>query len=324
MNSKTLRIAGMSCERCAKVVESALGALTGADVQACRERGTVRVKAPEGSRPPRSRAALGGDDREAALVRAMEGLLALLRALDESEPRGGSATASPEDVKALIAYFESMGECRNERQFLDKAFARFVDERVAAELLARGLQPQVREATILYSDIEGFTTLSERLEPERVIALLNEYFTVVAQPIREQGGVITQFQGDAMLVSFNLPMADPAHATHAVRAAVGMQALLEGRRFGEGLALKTRIGINTGLCVGGAVGTEDRLSYTVHGDEVNVAARLQELNKHYDSRILVSERTAKLAGADFQFERVGEVPIRGRESPVTLYRVAKV
>ncbi len=198
-----------------------------------------------------------------------------------------------------------------------------VVRRVRASEEVKAGQGEVGEATIFFTDIEGFTRLSESLTPEQLIQTLNEYFAVVAEPIERHGGVINQFQGDAILASFNLPEAHPDHAANAVRAAIEIQQLLKQRRFGQGLQLRSRIGINTGDCVGGLVGTGKRLNYTVHGDDVNLAARLEALNKEYGTRIIVAERTCELAGRDrFPFKHLGEVQVRGRSRPTVIYTIA--
>ncbi len=190
----------------------------------------------------------------------------------------------------------------------------------SAEQRVEAGQAETGQATIFFTDIEGFTTISESLSPQQLIATLNEYFTVVVQPIERQGGVINQFQGDAILASFNLPEAHPDHAANAVRAAIEIQAALERHTFGNGITLKSRIGINTGVVVGGLVGTGDRLGYTVHGDDVNLAARLEQLNKEYGTRVLISESTCEMAGWDrFPFKRIGEVQVRGRKTPTIIY-----
>jgi adenylate cyclase len=189
----------------------------------------------------------------------------------------------------------------------------------------RAGQGEVREATILFTDIEGFTTISENLTPAELIAVLNEYFAVVSKPIDEHGGVINQFQGDAILATFNMPETLPDHAAEAVRAALAIQAALHNRKFGEGIDLRSRVGINSGEIVGGLVGSGDRLGYTVHGDEVNLAARLEQLNKDYGTRIIVSQRTRELAGPDaFQFEQLGTTMVRGRKQPVVVWTVTEV
>ena len=203
--------------------------------------------------------------------------------------------------------------------------SRFVPSQVVRQVqtsedeVAAG-QGEVREATILFTDLEGFSTLSEQVTPPEIIATLNEYFSVVAAPIEKYGGVINQFQGDAILASFNLPEADPDHAGKAIEAALEIQKVLGEHSFASGLELRSRIGINSGEVVGGLVGTAERLNYTVHGDDVNLAARLEQLNKEHNTRILVSERTLELAGRDrFKSRRIGTLATRGRTAPTVVY-----
>lgn len=208
-----------------------------------------------------------------------------------------------------------------------QGLARFVPSQVVRQIrlsdqeVAAG-QGEVREATILFTDLEGFSTLSEQVTPPEIIETLNEYFSVVAAPIERRGGVINQFQGDAILASFNLPEADPDHAARAIEAALEIQNVLEGRTFGSGLKLRSRIGINSGEVVGGLVGTAERFNYTVHGDDVNLAARLEQLNKDHQTRILISERTRDLAGQErFNYRRIGTAVARGRKTPTVIYAV---
>ena len=206
-----------------------------------------------------------------------------------------------------------------------RELSKFVPDEVARQAKAgeermQAGQGEVREATILFTDIEGFTTISEAMTPTELIATLNDYFAVVSKPINEHGGVINQFQGDAILATFNLPETLPDHAAHAVRAALAMQEALKSTRFGDGIVLRSRIGINSGEIVGGLVGSGDRLGYTVHGDDVNLAARLEQLNKDYETRIIVSQRTYELADpAQFNFRQLGSTTVRGRQAPVVIY-----
>ena len=205
--------------------------------------------------------------------------------------------------------------------------SRFVPSEVVAEIKASEAEVEagageVRETTIFFSDLQGFTTLSEGMSPVELISTLNEYFAAVTEPIVRHGGAINQYQGDGILATFNLPGALDDHAACAVRAAIEIQRVLASRTFGAGLRLTSRVGINTGVVVGGLVGAEDRLGYTVHGDDVNLAARLEALNKEHGTRIIVSERTRELAGPErFAFEALGTVTVRGRSRPVTVYSI---
>ncbi len=258
-----------------------------------------------------------------SLTRPLSTLLASMRQVGRGDLRARAPVVSDDEVGALALGFNAMAEGLQERAFVRDTLGKFVPESIAAAVLKdKGIvRPQVREATVLFTDIERFTAIAEGLSPEQVIAMLNEYFAAAAGPIHEHGGVITQFQGDAILASFNLPLDDPDHAANAVRAALGIQRALAGRGFGKGVALHTRIGINSGSVVGGTVGDGDRLGYTVHGDAVNLAARLEQLNKRYGSRVLVARRTVELAGGNFDFRRIGEVAIPGHAAPVTVYEL---
>jgi len=179
---------------------------------------------------------------------------------------------------------------------------------------------EVNETTILFTDIEGFTSISESLSPVELIEALNKYFTAIAGPIEEFGGVITQFQGDAVLATFNAPRPDPNHANNAIRAAISIQRTLKNKTFGKNVPFNTRIGINSGMVVGGLVGSGDRVAYTVHGDNVNMAARLEALNKEYGTRIIVSENTFGLLPKDaYPFRALGAVAVRGLVKPISIY-----
>ena len=170
-----------------------------------------------------------------------------------------------------------------------KDLSRFVPSEIVKQMQssADGIvvgQGELKQTTILFADLEGFTSLSERLSPTDLIKTLNEYFAAVVEPIERFGGTVTQFQGDAIMASFNQPRPDNDHAANALHAAVEIQRILGKQTFGDGLRLRSRIGINSGVVVGGLVGTPDRLGYTVHGDDVNLAARLEQLNKDYGHR----------------------------------------
>ena len=227
------------------------------------------------------------------------------------------------ELDSAGAAFNEMVEGLCEREMIRETFDKYVPQSIAGAILEdRGiLQPQTKLATILFTDIVGFSRIAEIMAPEQLIAMLNDYFSVVIGPIERNGGVIHQFQGDAILATYNLPVEDPEHAAKAVRTSIEIQQVLAEYTFAGGVQLVTRVGINTGTLVGGTVGAGGRLGYTVHGDNVNLAAQIEQLNKKYDSRILVSQSTVDMAGAAFTFERIGEVTIRGRLRSVVIYRV---
>lgn len=207
--------------------------------------------------------------------------------------------------------------------FVSEIFGKYVPGAVAEALIAKrgGLEPEQRTATVLYTDIEDFTRLAESMSPGDLIAMLNEYFDTLARAIAEHRGVINQFQGDAILATFNVPIEDSAHASNAVRAAACIQAACGARSF-AGVRLRTRIGINTGEVVAGSVGASDRLNYTVHGDAVNLAARLEQLNKQFGTCVLVAASTAEQAAGQFRFDGLGPITVRGRREPVEVFALS--
>ncbi len=204
--------------------------------------------------------------------------------------------------------------------------SRFVSTEVAERITSadRAIQPgdgESKVATVLFTDIEGFSTISEKLNPQELAQMLNEYFGAMSDVIAKHGGVITQYQGDLMLVTFNAVSQDEDHAANALRTAIGIQEVVNSRTFGKGAALKTRCGINSGEIIVGAIGTKDMLVFTVHGDNVNIAARLEQLNKEHGTYIMAGENTVEICGDEFGFEPICEVVVRGREAPTKVYTV---
>lgn len=208
--------------------------------------------------------------------------------------------------------------------------SRFVSREVAEHITSAdvAIQPgdgESKIATVMFTDIEGFSTISETLSPQELAGMLNEYFSALSEVIYEHGGIISQFIGDMLVITYNAASPNEDHANNAIRTAMGIQDVTNKRTFGQGktggATLKTRCGINTGDIVVGAVGTEDRLVFTVHGDNVNIAARLEPLNKEYGTYILAGENTVKACRGGNNFEPVGEVTVRGRATPTKIFTV---
>ena len=217
--------------------------------------------------------------------------------------------------------FNQMVSSLHEGAVIRATLGRFVPERVAQSLLSDGgqLDALQTEATVLFCDVEGFTALTEVVGPSGIMALLNEYFEDMVSILERYNGVVTQFQGDAILATFNVPVTDPDHASHALAAALEIRRCVHERTF-FGQKLQNRIGVSTGSLIAGAVGASGRLSYTVHGDAVNLAARLEALNKELGTRILVSQHTRDLVSG-FDLKPVGEIAVRGQSRTVELYEL---
>jgi len=171
-----------------------------------------------------------------------------------------------------------------------------------------------KEISILFSDIAGFTPFSEKLTPEELVSKLNEYLTVMTEIILKHGGTLDKYIGDAIMAFWGAPLEISDHASRATKAALEMQAAID--RFPE---LATRIGIHTGSAVVGNIGSEQRFNYTAMGDVVNLASRLEGLNKYFGTRVLVSESTKKHLGADTICKRLGMVRVKGRLEPIDIF-----
>lgn len=230
----------------------------------------------------------------------------------------------PLERTLLDARVHACIEKRQLRKTVIEQLGRYVPESVAEGIIRdhRTLEPKRILATILFSDIEDFTGIAERHSPEHVFRMLNEYFPALVDPIMRHGGVVNQFQGDAMLVTFNVPSEDPMHADNAVRAALAIQKVVNEQTF-AGVSVRTRVGINTGPVIAGNVGSGNRYTYTVHGDAVNSAARLERLNKEFKTYTLISASTVERLHGHYDLVDIGQVKIRGKQEAVSVFTLGQ-
>jgi class 3 adenylate cyclase len=261
-----------------------------------------------------------------SFMRPLHTLSGAMTRVAEGDLTVRAPVTSNDEVGEVTGRFNKMVEGLRERERIRETFGRYVDESVAAAILKGdgngALAGETGEATILFTDIEGFTSIAEVLPPHRMVAALNEYLETVLAPIKAHSGVVNTFIGDGLFASFNMPLACEGHAVAAVRAAIDIQRAVGSRTFGpDGIALATRIGINTGRVIGGSVGAGERMSFTLLGDAVNLAARLEQLNKDHGTRILVSDSTREACGDSFVFRGLGEVPVRGRSELAAVYAI---
>jgi adenylate cyclase len=193
---------------------------------------------------------------------------------------------------------------------------------------AASLSGERRTVSVLFSDLRGFTTLAEGLPAETVAAHLNEYFDAMTGAILAHRGMINDFVGDAIMATFGAPVADPEHALHAVRSAVAMERRLHelNRRWkAEGRpVLRMGVAVHTGEVFAGNVGGSARLKYAVVGDPVNVAARLEGLNKKFGTILLITEATRMALGDHVEVKDRGAVRLRGRSVPLRVHEVLGV
>jgi adenylate cyclase len=222
-----------------------------------------------------------------------------------------------------FALHEYLRERRSREQAV-QLFSRFVNPHVVQELVAHGglsRAGESRQITILFSDIRGFTTLSEKRTPQQVVDLLNRYFTLQVEVVFRHGGSLDKFIGDCIMAFWGAPLDDPEHARHAVEAALEMGEVLQRfkHELGEADAsFDVGIGIHTGPAVVGLIGSDQRREYTAIGDTVNLGSRIEGLTKGV-SRILVSRETMAACGDAFEFKSYGSFKVKGREQEVELF-----
>ncbi|MDR1894531.1 MAG: CHASE2 domain-containing protein [Spirochaetales bacterium] len=232
-------------------------------------------------------------------------------------------------AREIISYSGS----EKEKRFYRKAFATYTSEAVADQIARNPALLQLggtkREMSAIFTDIQGFSTISEKLTPEELVRLLNHYLTAMSDVILEELGTIDKYEGDAIIAFFGAPLEQPDHALRACRAALSMKRIereLNKTVVTENLSpapLLTRIGLNTGDMVAGNMGTEKKMNYTIMGDAVNLAARLEGVNKQYGTWILMSETTAAETGDAFLLRRLDRVRVVGKSRPVQLFELVE-
>jgi adenylate cyclase len=214
-----------------------------------------------------------------------------------------------------------------QKRYLKSAFRQYLSPTVIEQLIAHPerltLGGELREISIYFSDLQGFTTLSEMLNPKELTALLNEYLSAMTDIIQEEGGTIDKYEGDAIIAFWNAPVSQSDHAARAVRAALRCQEALSAMRPAlrqrVGRDLFMRIGMNSGPAVVGNMGSRTRFDYTMLGDAVNLAARLEGVNKQFRTYTMVSAATLGLTGGAFPARELARVAVVGRKEPVTVF-----
>ena len=237
-------------------------------------------------------------------------------------------------VLSLILALRVRVAAEEERaQLIRQTFEHYVARPVVDEMLRHPervkLGGERRRMTVLFSDIRGFTSISETLDSEALVSLLNEFFTPMTRIVLDQGGTLDKYMGDAVMAFFGAPLIQPDHAARACRACLAMRedlVHLNDRWHREGrlpphLTLGIGIGLNSGDMSVGNVGSEAVFGYTVIGDNVNLGSRIEGLNKDYGSQILVSEFTVQAAGEGFLFRELDWVRVKGKQKPVAIYEL---
>jgi adenylate cyclase len=230
-------------------------------------------------------------------------------------------------VRETVAFIKS----ENEKQFIRKAFSTYVSGDVVKELIADPSRLQLggtkRHMTALFTDVQKFSTISEQLEPEDLVSLLNRYLSAMSDVILAEMGTIDKYEGDAIIAFFGAPLEIPDHALRACVSAITMKRLeteINKTIHEQNLSpspLLTRIGVNTGSMVAGNMGTANKMNYTIMGNTVNLAARLEGVNKQYGTWILASEYTVRETANLLLARKLDRVRVVGINEPVRLYEL---
>ena len=216
-----------------------------------------------------------------------------------------------------------------ERDFCQLSFGKYVTPEVSEKILKEeiSLEGELSQATIMFCDLRGYTTFVERKDPKDVVNFLNAYFTEMEQAIRKYNGIVLQYIGDEIEAVFGTPIHEPNHPEMAVMAALEMRKRLENLNLkldeaGEDPA-RHGIGIHSGVVLAGSVGSPERLVYAMVGDAVNLASRIQNLNKKFATDILISRTTEELLpGEKFELNNLGKTAVRGKSKEIEIFSVS--
>lgn len=217
----------------------------------------------------------------------------------------------------------------SQKRYIKSAFSRYLSPKVIEEIMddpdSLQLGGEKREISIFFSDVAGFSTISEQLTPEELVALLNEYLSQMTDIIMEKEGTVDKFEGDAIMAFYGAPQNQKDHAIRACLAALDMkQRLAEMREVWNSIGqheLKVRMGINTGDAVVGNMGSRTRMDYTAMGDSVNLASRLEGANKAYGTFAIISEATYEKAKDHIEARRLDRIRVIGKEEPIMVYEL---
>ena len=214
-----------------------------------------------------------------------------------------------------------------DKRLIKDAFGLYLEPAIIDQMMDAGDTPELggeqRELTVWFSDIAGYTSISESLGPHELVEFLNKYFTAMTSIVKEHGGFVDKYVGDAIIAVFGAPQHDPDHALHAVQSALAcdkrLKELEDSFNLPGGLKVSARIGVNTGPMLVGNIGSSDRLNYTIMGDAVNLAARIEGVNKMYGTTVMASDSTMEQCRGEIQVRELDIVRVKGKETPTTIY-----
>ena len=230
-------------------------------------------------------------------------------------------------LAAMVGYRFMVAD--KDRRLLQKSFALYLAPHVIDRMLASNKLPvlggETRNVTVLFSDLEGFSLIAEKMSPDALMALMNEYLSAMTDIIESHGGYVDKYIGDSIVAVFGAPADDHDHASNAARAALGCCERLEELNRSavafQGCKVTQRIGINSGDALVGNFGSRRRFNYSVMSDAVNVASRLEGANKFYGTTVIASETTVALTGGTFAWRELDTIRVKGRTNQLKIYQL---
>ncbi len=261
------------------------------------------------------------------IVKPLQSFLPVLERIQRGDFSVTLPIKNKDEIGVLAEHVNSMAVGLKEREFVKDSFSKYVPKEVVDQLLERKIRPrlegELRNVTVFFSDIRGFTKMTERLGAEQIVKMLNIYFSAMTEVVLDYDGIIDKFSGDEIMVVFGAPINHEDDPLRAVKMGLAMQKRLhqvneELERNGME-TITIGIGINTGTAIAGNIGSEKRLTYSVIGDDVNLASRL--VDKAQEGELIISEATFMYVKEHFQCETLGELMVKGKSLPIPMYRV---
>ena len=256
-----------------------------------------------------------------SILRPIDDIGRAVDAINEGDYTVSVPVTTSDELGKLAASFNEMIEGLRERERLREAFGTYLDREIAEYILSDGFDEEgvEVEVSMLFCDVRGFTSFATGASPSEVVTALNRLFELIVPIISEHGGHIDKFEGDGLLAVFGAPEAYSDHADRAVRAAC--EVVHAVNRRGDAGDLRIGVGVNSGRVIAGAIGGAGRLNFSVIGNAVNLAARVEAATRELDVDILVTAETWKRLGTEFETESRGRVDLKGIEEPVALHEI---
>ena len=262
-----------------------------------------------------------------SLTTPITNLVNATKEIEKGNFRVGVKPVTGDEIGVLTESFAEMGRGLEEREKMKDAFGKFVNKEIADQVLKGEIKlgGERKKAAVFFSDIRSFTAISEKLEPEEVVEFLNQYMTRMVDCVNKTHGVVDKFIGDAVMAVWGAPVSKGNDTENAINGALMMRTSLIEFNIGRGgdkkPIIKIGSGINTGYLLAGQIGSDERMEYTVIGDTVNLASRIEALNKPFGTDILISADTYKEVKDIFRVEPMQKIMVKGKSEPQQIYAV---